>query len=253
VAGVQAAMTIGQVIGPLGGAVAAQRLGFRPSFVLGGAILAASAAVVHWGVPSSPGRAPARGPERRAAPRDVVIAFLIILAGSMQVFFLTAVLPEVLRGLGVAADRIVEAGGVIVFATAAAAALGSLATPRLSALASERHLVAGLLVASAAGLAVLGAMPSVGPFSLVRFLQVLCVAPVFPLVVSRIAQQASGGTIGVVNSARIAASFVGPVIATTVLAAASPAVLYVLIAGVGLACVPVALLRPSGAISGADR
>jgi hypothetical protein len=140
----------------------------------------------------------------------------------------------------------VEVGGVVVFAAAAAAALGSLVTPRLGALGSDRVLLAGLLVASATGLAVLGAMPSVWPFTLVRFLQVLCIAPVFPLVVSGIAQQAGGGTIGTVNSARIAGSFVGPVVATTILAAASPAVLYVLLAAVGLACVPLALRRVPG-------
>jgi hypothetical protein len=62
-------------------------------------------------------------------------------------------------------------------------------------------------------------------------------------VVARVAQHASGGAIGVINSARIGASFLGPVIATTVLASASPAVLYGVIAGIGLACVPLALLR----------
>ena len=39
VAAVQLAMTMGQVLGPLGGALAAARVGFRPSFVLGGIIL----------------------------------------------------------------------------------------------------------------------------------------------------------------------------------------------------------------------
>jgi MFS family permease len=180
----------------------------------------------------------------------VVSAFLIILAGSIQLFFLTAVLPQILAELGVVADRTVEVGGLIVFASAAAAALASLATPRLGDLGSERVLLAGLLVASAAGLVVLAVMPSVWPFTLVRFLQVLCIAPVFPLVVSRIAQQAGGGTIAVVNSARIAGSFVGPVVATTVLAASSPTVLYLLLAGVGLACLPLALLRTAGAGSG---
>ena len=50
VAAVQLAMTMGQVLGPLGGAMAAARVGFRPSFVLGGIILLGSAAFVHWGV-----------------------------------------------------------------------------------------------------------------------------------------------------------------------------------------------------------
>jgi hypothetical protein len=78
-------------------------------------------------------------------------------------------------------------------------------------------------------------------FGVVRFLQVLCVAPVFPLAVARIAQGGGGEAIGLVNSSRIAAAFVGPVVATTLLAWGPPAVLYVLLAVPGLACLP--LLR----------
>src|SRR5437870_12733318 len=48
VAAVQSGMTIGQVIGPLAGAVVAARIGFRPSFVLGGVILLGCAALVGW-------------------------------------------------------------------------------------------------------------------------------------------------------------------------------------------------------------
>src|SRR5688572_5209568 len=53
VASVQSAMTVGQVIGPLAGAIAAARLGFQESFVLGGLVLVACGALVQWGVPPS--------------------------------------------------------------------------------------------------------------------------------------------------------------------------------------------------------
>ncbi|HEU5322443.1 MAG TPA: MFS transporter, partial [Methylomirabilota bacterium] len=46
VSAVQSAMTIGQVIGPLAGAVAAARLGFRESFALGGLVLLGCGALV---------------------------------------------------------------------------------------------------------------------------------------------------------------------------------------------------------------
>src|SRR5262249_27581465 len=49
--------------------------------------------------------------------------------------------------------------------------------------------------------------------------------------------------IGIVNSARIAASFVGPVVATSVLAVAAPAVVYGLLAAGGAACLPLVALR----------
>jgi hypothetical protein len=103
--------------------------------------------------------------------------------------------------------------------------------------------VAGLLVASSACLALQGLAAGIVSFTTLRFLQVLCVAPVFPLVVARIAHEAGGGAIGVVNAARIGAAFVGPVLATTVLAWTSPPVLFAVLAGLGVACVPLVLWR----------
>ncbi|HEY3097729.1 MAG TPA: hypothetical protein VGL14_02395, partial [Methylomirabilota bacterium] len=64
--------------------------------------------------------------------------------------------------------------------------------------------------------------------------------PVFPLAVARIAQSAGGVAIGVVNSARIGAAFIGPVLATTLLAWGAPAALYAALALIGVACVPLA-------------
>ncbi len=243
VSAVQLAMTMGQVLGPLGGATAAARFGFRPSFVLGGFILLGSAAFVHWGV-----RLPAHLERtRRELPRvragDLVVPVLLVLAVSNQLFFLTAVLPEVLPGLGVAPDRVVEAGGLLVFISAVAAGLGALATPRLAARLPEGILVAALLVSSGLLMGAMALPQSAWGYSAVRFIQVLCAAPIFPLVVARTAQQGSGGAIGVINSARIGGSFIGPVLATTILSVSAPAVLYVTL-GVGcLACVPLALGR----------
>jgi MFS family permease len=68
---------------------------------------------------------------------------------------------------------------------------------------------------------------------------VLCIAPIFPLSVARIAQRASGGTIGLVNSSRIGAAFLGPVFATTLLSWAPPLAVYVALAIPGLVLVPV--------------
>jgi len=79
-------------------------------------------------------------------------------------------------------------------------------------------------------------------YGVVRFLQILCIAPVFPLVVGRIAQSAGGGAVGLVNSARIGAAFVGPVMATMILAWTSPALLYLVLAALGLACLPLVML-----------
>jgi sugar phosphate permease len=169
---------------------------------------------------------------------------LIVLGGSTQVFFLPAILPQVLPDLGVAPEDRLEAGGILIFVSGVAAALGALATPRLAELVVERRLIRGLLLGSSICLALLGAAGSAWLYGALRFLQVLSIAPVFPLVVARVAQRAGGQTIGVINSARIGAAFLGPVAATTALAWTSPGAVYVLLALVGLACLPLTLRRP---------
>ncbi len=238
VAAVQSAMTIGQVVGPLAGAIAAARLGFRGSFVLGGLILFGCLALVQWGVPSF-GEAKERAAgEGVARIRDVAAVALIVLVGSTQVFFLTAILPQILPDLGVVSARTLEVGGFLIFASGAAAALGSVAAPRLGDLAHQPRLIAGLLIASSALVAALALPSSIWTYGMVRFLQMLCIAPVFPLVVSRIAQSAGGEAIGIINSARIGAGFLGPVMATSLLAWTPPAVLYAVLAALGLACLP---------------
>jgi len=243
VAAIQTAMTVGQILGPLGGAVAAARLGFRMSFVLGGVILLGSAAFVQWGVTVAGTRSRPAVVERQPRLGELAAAFVLILVSSTQMFFLPTVLPQVLADLGVEPGSLVELSGVVIFATAVAVALGALATPRLAAMLPERPLVTGLVVAAAIGVGLLAWPRNAWTYTLVRFFQVLCVAPIFPLVVGRTAQQAGGGAIGIVNSARIGASFLGPIFATSVLASASPTTLYVLLAGLGLVSVPLAFRR----------
>jgi MFS family permease len=247
VAAVQMAMTIGQVIGPLGGAIAAARLGFRPSFALGGLILMGSAAFVQWGV-----RLPSRADRPPVAPGRVRVGALlvdttVVLVISTQLFFLTSVLPQILPQLGVPEGDLLEIGGLLVFVSAAATALGALATPRLAGLAPERHLTALMLTASGICLGAMALPGGAWTYTLVRFLQVLCAAPVFSLIVGRMAQRGSGTAVGMVNSARIGASFVGPVAATSLLVHFPPATLYVALAVAGLACVPLVLMRRSEA------
>ena len=242
VSAIQSAMTVGQILGPLAGAVAAARIGFVPSFLLGGAILWGCAGLVQWGVPQPRLPDTVEEERRQISWGEVFGACFLVLAGSVQVFFLTAVLPQILPPLGVATTSTLEIGGLIIFASGVGAALGSLAAPRLADLLGERRTIASFLASSSGLLALLALAWDPWSFGLVRFFQVLCVAPVFPLAMARIAQRAGGEAIGLVNSARIGAAFIGPVAATTLLTWTTPAVVYALLALAGLACVP--LVRP---------
>lgn len=243
IATLQSSMTVGQVIGPLVGAIAAARMGIRGSFVLGGAILLGCAALVHWGVPRPPQAARATVMAHPVRPREVAAVTLIVLGGSIQIFFFTAILPYVLTGFDVDGSRTLEVGGMLIFVSGVAAALGAMAVPRLAQLFPEGRLIGALLIASSVCLAAFAGAGSVWSYGWLRFLQVLSIAPVFPLVVARIAQHAVGAAIGVINSARIGAGFLGPVVATTLLTWTSPGALYVLLAAIGLACVPLVRLR----------
>jgi MFS transporter, DHA1 family, multidrug resistance protein len=241
IAAIQSSMTLGQVLGPPVGAVAAARLGFRRSFVMAGVMLWACSLLVGLAVPGARATgvtSPRRG---RTSVREVALASVLVLAASTQVFFLTAILPQVLPPLGVPADATLETGGLILFASGIATALGSVATPRLADLVGERLAAPWALGAASLFLAGLAAAGNVWSFSALRVLQMLCIAPVFPLSVAAIAARASGQVIGFVNSARIGASFLGPVVATTLLTWTSPAAVYLTLAAFGLGLVPLVL------------
>ena len=247
-AAIQSSMTLGQVLGPPVGAVAAARLGFRPSFVIAGVMLWACALLVGWAVPAAAGTEVASVRRGRASPHEVTIASLLVLAASIQVFFLTAILPQVLPRLGVDPGSTLEVGGLILFASGVATAAGSMVTPVLAELIGERRALPWAVAASSILLAALALAADVWSFSAIRLVQMLCIAPVFPLSVAAIAQRASGQVIGFVNSARIGASFLGPVVATTLLTWAQPAAVYLVLAALGLGVVPIVVRlerRPS--------
>ncbi len=114
-------------------------------------------------------------------------------------------------------DATLEVSGFLLLITGLAAALGAMAAPRLAEVVGERRALIWFLLGSSVLVAALGVAGDVWSFGVLRFLQVLCIAPVFPLSVAAIAQRASGEAIGFVNSARIGAAFIGPVVATTLL------------------------------------
>lgn len=235
---IQSGMTLGQVLGPAAGAVVAARIGFRLSFVLGAVMLWACSALVAWGAPAGGPRDVKAAGERRVSLRELGTVCLVVLAGSTQIFFLAAILPQILPPLGVPAESTLETGGILLLLTGLAAALGAMAAPRLADLVGDRRAMVWFLLASSLLLAALSAMGNVWTFGALRFLQVLCIAPVFPLSVAAIAQRASGEAIGFVNSARIGAAFIGPVAATTLLSSMPPAAVYLALAALGLAVIP---------------
>jgi MFS family permease len=234
---IQSANTTGQVVAPLVGAVAAARLGFRLSFAFGALFLVVCAALVQWGVPPSRPLDPTVAARRRRTPtRLIVLMSAVVLVGSAHDAFLAAILPRVLPGLGVHPDRLVESAGLLIFLSGSAAAIGGLAAPRLAAEVPSRRLLPLLLAGSALTLVAFTAAGSLWLFAVLRVVQSLCIAPLFPLIVARMSRH--GEAIGILNSARAGGNFLGPVVSTMVLGWGSPWVVYLLLGLAGLAVVP---------------
>jgi MFS family permease len=231
---IQSALVLGTLVGPLPGAIAGNRIGFRMTFFLGALVLVVSSAMLQWGMATPPPVPREAARERRMPTREVAILSALVLMASSQEVFLAAVLPSILPGLGVSPDDVVEAGGLLIFVSGAAAALGGLAAPVLAEQIPERRLFIGLLVASSVTLVLFGVTRSLWGLVVLRGLQSLAIAPFFPLIVGHVARRADAGTIGIVNAARVASGFVGPLVATTTLAAGSPALLYITLGGAGL-------------------
>jgi MFS family permease len=231
---IQSALVLGTLVGPLPGALAAARLGFRLTYFVGALVLVASASLLQWGMSSPPPVPREAAAVRRMPIRDVALAAALILLASSQETFLVAVLPSVLPALGVGADDLVEATGLLIFVTGLAAALGGLAAPTLAEQISERRLLTGLLVVSSVALVLFGTTRSLGAFVTLRGMQSLAIAPFFPLMVAQVARRAGGSTIGIINAARVGSGFVGPLVATSVLATGSPGLLYVTFGAMGI-------------------
>ena len=251
VSAIQSGMTLGQVLGPPLGAIFASRIGFQESFILGGVLLWGCCVLVGLGVPEGGGRAAAETRAGRTSIPEVATVCLLVLVASTQIFFLTAILPQVLPPLGVEPADTLEMGGLVIFVTGLAAAVGSVIAPRLGELVGDRRAIVWFLGASSLLLAAQAVAPELWSFGVLRFLQVLCIAPIFPLSVAAIAQRSSGTAIGFVNSSRIGAAFLGPVVATTLLTVAPVWAVYVTLGLVGLAVVPV-LLRAFGGRSAGE-
>ena len=238
ISAIQSGMTLGQVLGPAVGALVAARLGFRLSFVIAGFMLWGCSALVGWGVPTRQPQEHARDRAQTTSVREIATVCLLVLAGSTQIFFLTSILPTILPPLGVPTAMTLEVGGFLIMATGLAAAIGAMAAPRIGEIVGDRTTIVWFLAASSLLLGALALAPGVWSFAIVRFFQVLCIAPIFPLSVAGIAQRASGMSIGIVNSSRIAGGFIGPVLATTLLAWLSPAAVYLTVAAFGLLVAP---------------
>jgi DHA1 family multidrug resistance protein-like MFS transporter len=247
----QSALTLGQIFAPPLGAMAAAAVGFRGAFLASGLMLFGVCLFCHLALTRIPPR-PRRSAAETIPRRQIWLAWLVSLVGTMHIIFLPSVLPTILRGFEVPEPRRLVTAGTIVFAYGIAAVAGSLGFSRLAGRIPAGRLV--LVTALGASLCQILLYFGVGTvtFTLIRMVQTGCAAGIFPLILAQIATWSGGKAIGFINTARFAGNALGPVVATFILAHADLLTLY-LVLGAGLALAAVGNhLGPGGPRARAD-
>jgi DHA1 family multidrug resistance protein-like MFS transporter len=229
----QSALTLGQIFAPPLGAMAAAAFNFRGAFLASGLMLFGVWAFAHLALSRIP-RQPQRSAAEAIPRRQIWLAWLVSLVGTMHIVFLPSVLPTILRGFEIPEPRQLVTAGLIVFAYGTAAAAGSYGLSRLAG----RIPTGRLILAASLGAALcqvflyLGSGPVT--FTLIRMAQTGCAAGIFPLILAQIATKSQGKTIGFINTARFAGNALGPIMATFILSQSNLLTLY-LVLGAGLA------------------
>ena len=234
-------ITLGQIVGPPLGALAAATFGYRAAFLMSSAMLFSCFLGVNrllTPVPPQP-----REVGASAEPRPAAIAgWGVGLMATVHVGFLPSVLPELLQGFAVRGDLALLSAGGVVMASGVAASLGALVLSRLTLWISTDLLI--FVTGLGSALSLLGMSWARDPwtFTILRMIETGCIAGTIPLLFSLFAGKGQGRTIGALNASRFAGNALGPILATTILARSTPPVLYAAIAGLTILALIVFLL-----------
>ena len=225
----QASMTLGQLLGPPIGALAAATFGYRAAFLITAAFVGGIFVFSRRTLSPLPPQRVER--TRTTLPIGQVAAFWCLsLAATTQITFLPGILPRLLRDFGLPEGVRPVAAGLIVSAYALASIAGSTGLSRLAARVGATRLLFVCGLAATAFQVFLYFGNNVWTFTLIRMAQTAAVSALPPLVMARVAERGSGGTLALVNSARFAGNFLGPILGTFILAHGSLPGLYLTLA-----------------------
>src|SRR5579884_2080118 len=243
----QAAMLIGQSVGPVVGGAFADQFGLRSAFVATSVIFLATGALVTLCVPE-PAREAAGGGSLEAPGLGVSRRELLLIAGTMTAIRFGSyapqpVLPLVVQQLGDGTEGVATMVGLVLGAAGVASALGALAVGRVARrLGWERTLIASL--AAAALLSPLHALvATVGQLVVLRAAIGLALGAMGPavqtLLTDRTPAHRRGAAFGILSTAQSLGNGGGPVAGSLIAAELGvPAVFVaagpVFLAGTGL-------------------
>jgi MFS transporter, DHA1 family, multidrug resistance protein len=231
----QNSMTLGQLVGPPIGALAASTFGYKGAFISASALVFVTLAFCFFYVTEVPHETKDKTTfSTHAINKRVVIACGICFTVTVQLMFLPGVLPDVFKGFNIEQSIAVRLAGLVVMLYTATAMAGTFLLCRLAAKVGVNTLIIIACILGVILQAMLAVSPGIISFITIRMLKTATIAAVLPLVFSACASNPDGRVIGLLNSSRFAGGALGPIIGTTVLAVSSLNWLYLSVSGLGL-------------------
>jgi MFS transporter, DHA1 family, multidrug resistance protein len=243
----QTFITLGQLIGPLLGSVAASAFGYRGAFMSASAFLLIVLFLCIFNVEDVPRPVTKeRFLGRSTLNRKTIWAWVLSFMVTMQLMFLPSIFPNVLAPLHMERSGALRWAGIITMAYTATATFGTLLWTRLSRRFGTGRMIFWLVLLGTLFQALLSIRGGIVQFTVFRMIQAGLIAAVIPLAISIYAAEMKGGAVGFLNSARFAGTGLGPMMATSILAFSNLTTLYLLISALTL----VALLGFRAAFGG---
>jgi DHA1 family multidrug resistance protein-like MFS transporter len=231
----QSSMTLGQLVGPPLGSLAAVTLGFKGAFASASVVIFAAAIFCYLYV-TDVSKLPeeARSSLRTLLDRRVILAWMLCFTASIQLMFLPSILPNILDQFHIEKPVALKLAGTIVMLYTTTAMIGTYLWGWLSRKYGLLRIITLLFTLSVLFQALLALSRGIIDFTLIRMIQTGLVAATLPLIISIFLREPKGGIIGFLNSARFTGLAVGPMIATSILAFSSLEVVYLLISALSL-------------------
>lgn len=215
----QNAMTLGHLIGPPVGAMAASALGYGSAFVTASIFIFVTLAFCVFYVVEVPHESKEKSPlERSALTQKTLIGWGLCFITTVQLMFLPGILPKVFESFNIERAVALKWAGMVVMLYTASAMAGTYLLCRISAKVPNDKLIVTVGAMGIVAQSLLPLCPDMISFVAVRMVQTAMIAAIIPLTFSFFASDLSGKTIGFLNSGRFAGNAMGPVIGTSVYA-----------------------------------
>ncbi len=229
----QNSMTLGQLMGPPVGALAAAALGYTGAFVCASALVLVTLTFCFFYVVDVQREPREKSPtQEHAVNRKTLIGWAVCFTTTVQLMFLPSVLPNVFEGFEIEHAIALKWAGVVVMCYTATAMLGTYLLCRLALRIGIDKLIITVGLMGTLFLSLLSLSPGIISFVAIRMLQTAMIAAVLPLIFSTLASDSGGRVIGFLNSSRFAGNALGPIIGTSVLAFSNLNWLYFTVSGI---------------------